>query len=403
MALTTRNRGELKRYFVRNAIPTQANFEELIDGMLNQQDDGVARPPGDPLSLAAAGDATSQQKVLNLYRSFDDAAPQWMLSLNPRTNPNDPQTAKPGLAITDGAGNARLFVQAGTGFVGVGTLAPVAPLTVGGDTVVSGSVNPIHFNAVHAGRSNSVTNVSEISNDTSTHKKLMIVGNRSGGATSPQLGRRVGIWDILDVHGDLNVDRDLAFGARTGQMINLYRTQYAIGIQSSTQYFRTNSHFAWFRGGSHSDTQFDPGAGGVAVMVIAGNNVGIGTPSPAARLQVAGGETLLEQENWRPLPFNAPWTNYGNTYNEGHYFKDSQGIVHLRGLVRNPSIAGNISVNGQLICTLPGGYRPLQRELFVSFSMDLAARIDVLPSGQVYVITGQAGWITLDGMTFRAA
>jgi hypothetical protein len=402
MALTTRNRGELKRYFVRNAIPTQVNFEELIDGMLNQQDDGVARPPGDPLSLEAAGDATSQQKVLNLYRSFDDAAPQWMLSLNPRTNPNDPQTARPGLAIGDGAGNARLFVQAGSGFVGVGTLAPVAPLTVGGDAVVSGSVNPIYVNALHAGRPNSVLNVAEISNDTTNNKKLMIVGNRSGGAAAPGLGRRVGIWDILDVHGNLNVESQLGFFSHTGQHINLFATSYGIGIQSATQYFRTASHFAWYRGGSHSDGVLDAG-GGVAVMVIAGNNVGIGTATPGARLHVAGGETLLEQENWRVVPFQNPWTNYGGSFNDAHYFKDSQGIVHLRGLVKNPSLAADAAVNGQVIFTLPIGYRPVQRELFCVYTMERAGRVDVVNNGQVIAVNAQAGWVTLDGITFRAA
>jgi hypothetical protein len=35
-----------------------------------------------------------------------------------------------------------------------------------------------------------------------------------------------------------------------------------------TTYFRSNSRFSWFRNGSHSDTQNDPGAGGTVLMTV---------------------------------------------------------------------------------------------------------------------------------------
>lgn len=60
----------------------------------------------------------------------------------------------------------------------------------------------------------------------------------------------------------------LTFGSYTGQMVNLYGTGYGIGIQSSTEYFRSSSAFAWHRGGVHSDTQYDPGAGGALAMKL---------------------------------------------------------------------------------------------------------------------------------------
>ena len=43
MDIDKRNRTELKAYFVKNAIPTQSNFAELIDAMLNQKDDGIVK------------------------------------------------------------------------------------------------------------------------------------------------------------------------------------------------------------------------------------------------------------------------------------------------------------------------------------------------------------------------
>lgn len=89
--------------------------------------------------------------------------------------------------------------------------------------------------------------------------------------------------------GDLNIGGNIGFGSNTRQMINLWSTTYGIGIQSSTAYFRTNGNFAFYKGGVHSNSQLDPGSGGTAQMVInSTGNVGIGTASPAAKLDVAG-------------------------------------------------------------------------------------------------------------------
>ena len=87
MEVNRRNRTELKSYFVKNAVPTESNFAELIDGMLNQKDDGVVKLPADPLCIEAAGDNTSQKKAINFYHNFSDPNPSWVLSLNPRSDP----------------------------------------------------------------------------------------------------------------------------------------------------------------------------------------------------------------------------------------------------------------------------------------------------------------------------
>lgn len=86
----------------------------------------------------------------------------------------------------------------------------------------------------------------------------------------------------VSVQGSLSVaeDQALSFGARTRQMIHLWGTGYGIGVQSSTQYARTENHFAWYRGGVHSDTTLDAG-GGTAVMVLRGDRLGLGTTTPA--------------------------------------------------------------------------------------------------------------------------
>ena len=66
----------------------------------------------------------------------------------------------------------------------------------------------------------------------------------------------------------INGNGELDFGAQTRQMFNLYSATYGIGVQAYTQYFRTDAGFAWFERGVHSDTQFDPGAGGSVLMTL---------------------------------------------------------------------------------------------------------------------------------------
>jgi len=63
----------------------------------------------------------------------------------------------------------------------------------------------------------------------------------------------------------------LSFGSLTRQMINLWGPNaYGIGVQGSTLYQRVGGGgaFAWYDGGIHSDTQFDPGTGGTVRMTL---------------------------------------------------------------------------------------------------------------------------------------
>lgn len=132
MDINKKNRSDLKSYFVKNSIPTESNFAELIEGMLNQKDDGIVKLSGDPLSIEAAGDLAGLQKVINFYAKFQDANPSWSLQLNPRTDPNVPATAKAGFCVADGQSVPRLFIDKTTGNLGVGTINPQARLTVVG-------------------------------------------------------------------------------------------------------------------------------------------------------------------------------------------------------------------------------------------------------------------------------
>src|SRR5215470_11032254 len=106
--MTIKNRTDLKSYFVKNAIPTEGNFADLIDSQLNQSQDGVFKPDGEALSLAAApGD---QKRVLRLYTSYPALNPDWMIALNPAQDPAVAGSSHAGLGVTDGAGKTKLFI-----------------------------------------------------------------------------------------------------------------------------------------------------------------------------------------------------------------------------------------------------------------------------------------------------
>jgi hypothetical protein len=111
-------------------------------------------------------------------------------------------------------GNGLLFLRSGGNFVavdkpgdmfGIRTPTPRKPLEVAGDALLTSNANPLLVNSGHTGFSNSALNQAEISNDTGGYHALMIVGNRSAGVSSPGLGRKVQVWDILEVRGDLTV------------------------------------------------------------------------------------------------------------------------------------------------------------------------------------------------------
>ncbi|MEM0998583.1 MAG: hypothetical protein AAGN35_16110 [Bacteroidota bacterium] len=130
MEINKKNRTELKNYFLANKIPTQKDFAEFIDANLNQAEDGIVKTQGNPVALQAEGDAGGPQEALHLFGSFSDPNPSWGMNLNPRVDPEVAESNQPGLNIKDASGASRLFIKAGSGEVGVGTIEPSAQLSV---------------------------------------------------------------------------------------------------------------------------------------------------------------------------------------------------------------------------------------------------------------------------------
>lgn len=98
--------------------------------------------------------------------------------------------------------------------------------------------------------------------------------------------------NVLVVKADDTVDittGTLSFGAKTRQMINLWKTEYAIGVQSGTLYNRTAADFAWFRGGKHDDGQGNAGGGTLAMRLNSGNVLTV-----YGSMQASNGDVLID-------------------------------------------------------------------------------------------------------------
>ena len=123
-------RATLKSYFKRGEIPTEGQFAELIDSTLNLQDDGLYQPAGDPLSIKSVG---ADESLINFYRVVQgNNELTWQLKQNADN--------RLGLSFHHNGSPSRLFIDAATGNVGIGTTSPQAKLDVNGDIKASGGI-----------------------------------------------------------------------------------------------------------------------------------------------------------------------------------------------------------------------------------------------------------------------
>jgi hypothetical protein len=170
-------------------------------------------------------------------------------------------------------------------------------LDVAGNVQILTGSNPIRFTAGWTGFPSSVANGAEISNDTSTYRTLMIVGNYSAG-----LGRRVSVWDRLEVNGTFTTTGNVGIGTtnplralQIGSSIDAVFTFEPMDASPNAGYIRFGDHTGWklHFGRSRENSivtgaPLNTGTTGVLMTLQDNGNVGLGTTNPAARLHVLG-------------------------------------------------------------------------------------------------------------------
>ena len=237
---------------------------------------GTVNPAGNQLDISSTQGATNNSAIRALYPGGGGLLATEFAALAHRAG------AWTALFAKQGAGSSAAFFD---GKVGIGIATPSKEMEV------NGTVKATSFEGDGSKLTGISTGVSSQWGDAAGEVIYYTKGNVGIGTASPS--------QKLEVSGNLKIplaDSFLDFGADTRQMINLWgaapNAPYGIGIQSGTQYFRTNAHFAWYLNGTHSDTELDPGVGGTAAMVIKRGNVGIGTTGPSHKFHVVAPDAV---------------------------------------------------------------------------------------------------------------
>jgi len=266
--------------------------------------------------------------------------------------------SKSGVLGTACGGQKAVLSWCSNGNVGVGSINPKDDkLDVAGSTRVLSSTNPIRFTSTWTRFPDFTTNQAEICNDTTYHKTLMIVGNQSAGQ-----GRKVSIWDRLDVNGFLYVN---------GSM------QISQALTPSAGSGKNGIVFPSDPGGGSSDSawiKYYPRAGEACTLEIGTSNdrndnislmpsgsVGIGTANPGDKLEVCGGLRILTSKGQNPIRFTSAWKSFGNGSNQAEISNDTGNYKALMivgngssgqrrvGIWDRLDVNGSLQVNGSAV------------------------------------------------------
>lgn len=138
---------------------------------------------------------------------------------------------------------------------------------------------------------------------------------------------------------------------------------------------------------------------------FAAMGIGVGLGAPAINDKSLGSGFLTINAmyypagvgSWSDLSFQNGWSFYGGGFSTPQYTKAADGLVSLKGLIKNGTMTAGLP-----IATLPSGFRPAGRILFASYATNAYARVDIDPSGQIQYEAGSNAYLSLDGLTFYA-
>jgi hypothetical protein len=123
-----------------------------------------------------------------------------------------------------------------------------------------------------------------------------------------------------------------------------------------------------------------------------------GPRGPQGPPGASGGSASAPPEAWQPLTLVNGWTSFDPAY-ETPSFRREGGRVYLRGLM---TLGSGLPAGGMTVGTLPPGYRPSKRLIFVVRGLTLVG-IDVLPSGELLWYgdaQAEKDFTGLDGISF---
>ena len=277
-----RNRSTLKGYFQKGEIPTESNFVDLIDSMLNQEEDHIFKPPNDPLSIKAIGE---DESLINFYRvEQGDNKLTWQVKQNPGN--------KPGLSIhdaSDGNSPSKIFIESGSGNIGIGTSVPAKQLHIQEGNISAPLLNEARRPGIAL---------------TGQYPELNLFSKVANTNHGPTI--RLGSYD-----GD------------TGNAIK----QWVIGTSGRNSRFLDFGFSTTNNGNPHNGIRKHSGT--TVLTLLENGNVGIGTIDPKAKLTIQQGGTDAGDNAKGKMLFVSGPLKPGTKYDGGIEFRHdnlSQGI-----------------------------------------------------------------------------
>lgn len=104
------------------------------------------------------------------------------------------------------------------------------------------------------------------------------------------------------------------------------------------------------------------------------------------------------QPAWTAATLLHGWANFGAGNADAQFYKDSLGVVRLRGVIKSGT-----TTPGTTIFTLPAGYRPVVNNPVACTANGAHCELTINASGNVDTAAGaSAVYTSLAGITFRA-
>ena len=222
-------------------------------------------------------DNSFNSEILQRGIDFNENDPLFLFRMSEYNETTD----RPGFEIR-GKADSTFFSVRQNGEVGIGS-NPFTNFVVGGTACpfavnTSGTAGFCHIgnqsssnNTLVVGSLGTVVIACDTNNNSSSKYIDLRDGTSTNGGTLLFRSEVNGNFSYRNLH--VNDSYDMYFGARSRQMINLYGSNYGIGIQTSTEYFRTepNGNHIFFRGGSHNNSEGNAGGGSVRLWIHRNN------------------------------------------------------------------------------------------------------------------------------------
>ncbi len=338
-----KNRPTLKDYFKKGAIPTESNFADLIDSMLNQEEDNLSKLPNDALQITASG---AEEALLNFYRLDQN---QETLTWQVKQKPN----GRAGLSFGDSAAT-RLFIENGTGKLGLGTTAPVANLDVVAEPRSGSHPAAVRWLYVTGGFAAASDGVEFRHTNGSQgigigYNTLYATGSNADQdlGLAPRGAGSVVVRGPLKVSGaTLQIDGTQKLAFTDGDTSNNLKVQlwsgYGLGINNGTLFYAANGRHSWRdNAGANERMALTTGPdGGLTVT-------GTGASSFAGSLQLRNSDLYFTRTDHN-------YTGFGNTdgFAAIENARDYDALMILgrahNGGVRTVKLWDYLQVNGKL-------------------------------------------------------